>query len=255
MSVKEKILFFGLLLASNFSFLFAFINATPTVYVIYLKKLELRQMPASSISVSAGSAIIPTVFNLSNNTGEYITIFEGSKALDIASVIPGALVDILDDEVFVPPGNYDAVRMTISQEFQISASALISGINYRTDSSNGTCNPFAFPAKKVGVTTQDANPATTQVVYMPEGDQILAWLERSGYLRNDTDDTLTSLFLIYPFTISKTVTLTPTISMVCDVSDSVVFEATIDPTYPVVVTPNNPSISFEVILPETAATQ
>ncbi len=248
----KKLLF---LVFTVFSFsLSALVNSTPDVYIINIEKMELRETPSPNVTVSSGSTIIPSTFNLSNTSGTYITIFEGSKKVDIASASPQSLVDVLDEDTFIPPGRYDAIRMTLSQEFDVLTEVTISGTRYRTDSSNGTCDPFAFPATNVGVTTQDDNPATTQVMYIPNGISANTQLNDAGYARNDAESTIIANFWVEPFSISKSASLSPSISLVCNVTESIAFQGTIDPDYPVVVSPNVPSIVFEITQPEAAST-
>lgn len=249
---KKKLLF-AVFMFFSFS-LSALVNSTPTVYTINIEKLELRETPSPNVTVSSGSAIIPSTFNLSNTAGTYVTIFEGSKKVDIASVSPQSLVDILDEDTFIPPGKYDAIRMTMSQEFDVSAEVIISGTRYRTDSSNGTCDPFAFPATNVGVTTQDDNPATTQTMYIPNGISANTQLNDAGYTRDDAESTIIANFWVEPFSISKSAVLAPNISLTCNVTDSIAFEGTIDTDYPVVVSPNVPSIVFEITQPAATGT-
>ncbi len=76
--------------------------ATPTQYVITFKTIEFR-----------------------NASGAYVTFFSGSQTLDIgsAAVAAGGVGGSVGSGQSLPAGRYDAIRVTFSRDFSITASA------------------------------------------------------------------------------------------------------------------------------------
>lgn len=76
--------------------------ATPTQYVITFKTIEFR-----------------------NASGAYVTFFSGSQTLDIgsAAVAAGGVGGSVGSGQSLPAGRYDAIRVTFSRDFSITATS------------------------------------------------------------------------------------------------------------------------------------
>ena len=100
---------------------------------------------------------------LVNQSGTYVTVFSGSKNIDLASMATGDLVDFVNGAA-VPPDTYTGVRVTLGDKFYLRATvtyhgagtgayqgiilggargALVTGRSYTTTSLNGAAAGLA----------------------------------------------------------------------------------------------------------------
>ena len=113
--------------------------ATPTQYVITFKTIEFRR-----------------------SDGSYFTFFSGSQTMDIgsAAVAAGGVGGSVGSGQSLPAGRYDAIRVTFSRDFSITASATSVG----TGNANCGTGSSAADVSLGGYTVQVVNRSGGAVI-------------------------------------------------------------------------------------------
>ena len=128
-------------------------DTTPTAYEITVTKIEFQ-----------------------NDAGGWVTFAQGSFTFDIASVGPSTNIGPVAEGNKLPPDTYVAVRVTFLNSFGLTGVA-IDTLRLRTNTGNPSTGVF-IPAglTNVGIATQDAAPASKQVMPIPTDGAMVALL-------------------------------------------------------------------------------
>jgi hypothetical protein len=192
--------------------------ATPTQYVITFKTIEFR-----------------------NVGGAYYTFFSGSQTLDIGSsaVAAGGVGGSVGSGQSLPAGRYDAIRVTFSRDFSITASATSVG----TGNANCGTGSSAADASLSGYTVQVVNRSAGAVT--TTSDTLSVPPEANGNINSTSgmavvgtaNENIQVTNVISAFTVLATDTVPPAFTVQFDVTNAVEFLDVSSTCYAIILPP------------------
>lgn len=183
--------------------------ATPTQYVITFKTIEFR-----------------------NAAGVYYTFFSGSQTLDIgsAAVAAGGVGGSVGSGQSLPAGRYDAIRVTFSRDFSITATSGASTVGPGAaaycgtgGSTNGSLNDGTtnWTVQVVTRSGSQVTPTSRTLSIPPEANTTINTQPGMAVVGAANDIQVTNV--ISAFTVLATDTVPPAFTVQFDVTNAVEF--------------------------------
>ncbi len=201
-------------------------GATPTSYVVTIKTIEFRR-----------------------SDGSYYTFFSGSQTIDIGSsaVAAGGVGGQVGSGQSLPAGTYNGLRVTISRDFSISASATAVGpagggnFNCGTGgSTNSVQGGYTIQVVSAATNPTLVTPATRTLSIPPEADAAINGVSGMAIVGGSSDLQVTTS--LSPFTVLATNTVPPSFSVQFDVANTVEFLSAAGPVCYAIILP--PTVTY-----------
>ena len=177
--------------------------ATPTQYVITFKTIEFRR-----------------------SDGSYFTFFSGSQTMDIgsAAVAAGGVGGSVGSGQSLPAGRYDAIRVTFSRDFSITASATSVGTGNANCGTGSSAADVSLGGYTVQVVNRSGGAVTTTsdtLSVPPEANTTINGQPGMAVVGAANDIQVTNV--ISAFTVLATDTVPPAFTVQFDVTGGVEF--------------------------------
>jgi len=193
--------------------------ATPTQYVITFKTIEFQ-----------------------NAGGAYYTFFSGSQTLDIGSVAAGGVGGSVGSGQSLPAGRYDAIRVTFSRDFSITASATSVGTGTANCGTGGSAadESIGAPAYTVQVVNRNLGGAVTTtsdtLSVPPEANTAIGGVSGMAVVGSAFEN-IQVTNVISAFTVLATDTVPPAFTVQFDVTNTVEFLDVSSKCYAIILPP------------------
>lgn len=201
-------------------------GATPTSYVVTIKTIEFRR-----------------------SDGSYYTFFSGSQTIDIGSgtVAAGGVSGYIGSGQPLPAGTYNGIRVTVSRDFSVTASATAVG---PAGGGNFNCGTGGSTSTSVGsytvqVVSAATNPATVTptsrtLSIPPEANTAINGVSGMAIVGASSDLQITATLSV--FTVLETDTVPPSFGVQFDVANSAEFLTAAGPTCYAIILP--PTVTY-----------
>lgn len=193
--------------------------ATPTAYIVTIKTIEFRR-----------------------SDGTYYTFFSGSQTIDIGStaVAAGGVGGYIGAGQPLPAGTYDGLRVTVSRDFSITASATAVGTAASADCGTGGSTNATLGGYTVQVVSVTTTPTSRTLSIPPEANAAINGVSGMAIVGASNDLQITTS--LSSFTVLATDTVPPSFGVQFDVANSVEFLSTAGPVCHAIILP--PTITY-----------
>lgn len=200
--------------------------ATPTGYVVTIKTIEFRR-----------------------SDGAYYTFFSGSQTIDIGSsaTATGGVGGYIGSGQSLPAGTYDGMRVTISRDFSISASATAVGpagggnFNCGTGgSTNSVQGGYTIQVVSAATNPTLVTPTARTLSIPPEANTAINGVSGMAIVGGSSDLQVTTS--LSSFTVLATNTVPPSFGVQFDVANTVEFLSDAGPVCYAIILP--PTVTY-----------